>query len=317
MTIVSPNIAPTEGPSTAPNERPIRVTLCADDFGLSPAVSRGIASLLERGRLSATGAMTITPFWSESAPLLEPFADRIDIGLHWTLTDQTPLGNMPKLAPDGCFPTLGKLLKGAMLGRLPLDEIEAELHRQLDAFETVWGEHPDFIDGHHHIQQLPGIRDVLIRVVMQRYGTRNSTNGTPRTTSGANPQSSMPWIRSCWMSPETMLRRGVDVRRCLAIGLPGRTLAKLAQEVGLTCNRGFGGIYDFSEKMAYGEVMARTLAYANDGMVIMCHPGEVDDALRKADSLTEGRLRELAYLAGDWFEADLNRYGVKLGRLVR
>ncbi|MBF0335117.1 MAG: ChbG/HpnK family deacetylase, partial [Alphaproteobacteria bacterium] len=35
--------------------------LCADDYGLSPGVSRGILALIEMGRVSATGCMVTMP----------------------------------------------------------------------------------------------------------------------------------------------------------------------------------------------------------------------------------------------------------------
>jgi predicted glycoside hydrolase/deacetylase ChbG (UPF0249 family) len=37
----------------------------------------------------------------------------------------------------------------------------------------------------------------------------------------------------------------------------------------------------------------------------MCHPGFVDDTLRRLDPLTTLREREYAYLAGEKFPADL------------
>ena len=42
-------------------ERPRKIVLCADDYGLSLGVSRGIRELLEMGRLSATSCMVVFP----------------------------------------------------------------------------------------------------------------------------------------------------------------------------------------------------------------------------------------------------------------
>ncbi len=39
--------------------------LCADDYAMTPAVSRGILALLEAGRITATGAMTNRPSWPQ------------------------------------------------------------------------------------------------------------------------------------------------------------------------------------------------------------------------------------------------------------
>jgi len=40
---------------------PRRIWLCADDYGLSEGVNRGIRDLIERGRLNATSVMVVGP----------------------------------------------------------------------------------------------------------------------------------------------------------------------------------------------------------------------------------------------------------------
>ena len=84
--------------------------LCADDYALSPGVTRGILDALGKGRLNATGAMTNRPLWKEAAPDVAAFSDSADIGLHLNLTFGAPLGPRPTLAPSGVFPRLGPLL---------------------------------------------------------------------------------------------------------------------------------------------------------------------------------------------------------------
>ena len=67
--------APVPTRSAARRPPPARFVLCADDFALSPGVSRGIIDLIARGRLSATGCMTVSPFWPEHAEWLRPLAE--------------------------------------------------------------------------------------------------------------------------------------------------------------------------------------------------------------------------------------------------
>src|SRR4028118_1042681 len=110
---------------------PHRVVLCADDFGLTEGVSRGILELAEAGRISATGAMTNRPDWPRLAPALRPLAGRIGVGLHLHLPTAEPPGPMPGLAPGGRFPALGDLMGRALMGRLPAGEVEGEIERQL------------------------------------------------------------------------------------------------------------------------------------------------------------------------------------------
>ena len=50
--------------SEAPNERSGRrriIWLCADDYGISPAVNAAIRDLIARGRLNATSVMVVAP----------------------------------------------------------------------------------------------------------------------------------------------------------------------------------------------------------------------------------------------------------------
>ncbi|HET6375818.1 MAG TPA: ChbG/HpnK family deacetylase, partial [Methylocella sp.] len=85
--------------------------LCADDFAITPGVSRGILEALAEKRLSAASALVTSPFWPESAAALRGHAAEADIGLHLNLTHGTPLGPMPAFAPAGRFPDPGKVLK--------------------------------------------------------------------------------------------------------------------------------------------------------------------------------------------------------------
>src|SRR4051812_23276314 len=109
------------------------VTVCADDFALTPGVSSGILACLERHRISATSCMTVSPTWSEWSAALRPFAAAADIGLHFTLTDHRSIGTAPMLAPHGLFPSFSRLLQLSLRRRLPANEIQEQLTRQLDA----------------------------------------------------------------------------------------------------------------------------------------------------------------------------------------
>ena len=77
----------------------IPIILCADDYGIAPGVSRAIRDLIARRVLTATGCMTGGPWWPEEGVALRPLSGMADCGLHITLTDQAPLGAMPRTAP--------------------------------------------------------------------------------------------------------------------------------------------------------------------------------------------------------------------------
>jgi chitin disaccharide deacetylase len=271
------------------------LVLSADDYGLAPGVGAAIRELAAAGRLSATGCMTPSPFWPEEARALRPFSGRIDIGLHLTLTDHLPLTRPQRLAPGGRLPPLGRLMRLALARRLDPGEIEAELDAQLDAFEAAMGRPPDFVDGHQHVHQLPGVAPVLVGAWRRRLR-------------GA-------WIRVCWDAPGRILRRRVAPARSLLIALLGARLRTAALRHAIPTNDGFAGVNDFDPAKPFGDLFRRFLAAPGPRHLVMCHPGRVDAALMAADPVTTRREQELAYLAGETFPADLAAAGFRLARL--
>lgn len=264
------------------NEAPIhprRLVICADDYAISPAVSAGIRELAVAGRLSATGAMTCMASWPADAPLLKPLGERVAVGLHFTLTDQAPLGLMPRLAPAGRLPAVGQLIAQGLRGRLPEDEVAAELDRQLDAFEAHFGRPPDFLDGHQHVHLFPGVR----RGVLRAFGRRLSA--------------ATCWLRDCGDRPAALLARGNALKAGFIAAL-GRSLAVAAQSRGIRMNRGFSGFYDY-RRQTLGDALPRLLTGAGDGHLLMVHPGHVDDALAACDPLTAPRQAEWSVLMAD------------------
>ena len=267
-----------------------RLLICADDYAISPAVSAGIRELALAGRLSATGVMTCMRHWPTEAPALRPLAERVAVGLHFTLTDQAPLGPMPVLAPAGRLPAIARLVTLGLFRALPGAEIAAELDRQLDAFEAHFGAPPDFIDGHQHVHLFPGIWPLVLAVFGRRLDPRRC------------------WLRDC---SDAGLWRRPDAVKAAIIDRFGRALSCAAKARGIRCNRGFSGFYDI-RRQSLGAALPAMLAGAGDGHLLMVHPGHVDEALRACDSLTEPRQAEWAFLAGPELPACLERLGLAI-----
>src|SRR5579862_4754777 len=147
------------------NER--HITLCADDYGISPAVSAAIRDLIARGRINATSVMTAAPSFNqnEAQTLLDATQRGGAIGLHVTLTAPfRPLsGNFAPLK-DGAFPALAVMLLRAQLRLLQPDLLAAEISRQFEVFKRAFGRPPDFVDGHQHVHIFPQVRDAFLRV---------------------------------------------------------------------------------------------------------------------------------------------------------
>ena len=102
--------------------------------------------------------------------------------------------------------------------------------------------------------------------------------------------------------------------RAYLIGAFGKTLRRMARDNGITCNTGFTGIYNPNKKMLDRYLMRRFMVSAQEGTIMMCHPGIVDDELRQLDSLIEPREHEYNFLTSDMFVELLPELGVRLSR---
>lgn len=275
--------------------QPVPFVLCADDYGIAPGVSSGIRELLARGRLSATSCLVASPHFAAEAPALRELRHDCDIGLHLALTQFRPLGPMPRLAPQGLLPSTGKLVALALGRRLDAAEIGAEIDRQLDAFERAMGRPPDYVDGHHHVQQLPVVREALL----ERFRTRLPRGAALRVS--AEPYGAI-------------LGRGVAVARAAIVSALGGGLKRMAEAGGIPGNRRFAGVRDFNERAGYRELFRKFTSGAPRGLAVMCHPGLPDAELAALDRVTDARAGEYAYLAGDVFPADLAAARVRLAR---
>lgn len=282
---------------SAPTRRDaVRLILCADDYALAPGVSRAIRRLLDKGRLTATSCMTVSPHWPAEAEMLRPYAERADIGLHLTLTTLTPLGAMPATCRDGRLPDIRALTIGAWCRRLALGEVAAELGRQLDSFERWFGRPPAFLDGHQHVHQLPGIRDAVLALWQQRLAATGA------------------WLRVTDEPLAAVWRRGVDRGETTILSLLGRGFGRRARARGLPVNDGFAGVHDFSGRVPYGRLFDRFLSLARGRHLVMCHPGEVDEALRAVDDVTAAREEELRFFESDALPALVAQRGLTLAR---
>jgi predicted glycoside hydrolase/deacetylase ChbG (UPF0249 family) len=265
-----------------------RIWLVADDYGISPAVSAAIRDLAARGRLSATSVMVTAPSFDrgEAQPLAA--LPHIAIGLHVTLTAPfRPLTRDFAPTRGGAFPPLATLFAQAFLGRLDRARIAAEIAAQFAAFAAAFDRPPAHVDGHQHVQLLPIVRDALLGVTKE---------AAPRA-----------WVRQCgsvgttWSDPKGMLLDRLS-----------RRLRAQAEGRGIRTNPAFAGTYTFDRTAQIAALFPRFLAGLPDGGVVMCHPGEVDDELRRLDPLTDLRAREYAYFLGEDFAALLRSQGVSL-----
>jgi chitin disaccharide deacetylase len=268
-----------------------RIVVCADDYALSPGVSRAIRDLVSRGRLNAVSVMTVIPgFKQECASLLStPSPIPLSIGLHATLTGPfKPLAALPIATPDGKFPTFSKLLPPLGFFRIDRKAVKAEIKAQIVAFRKACGRDPDFVDGHQHVQLMPGLRSPFLKAVVET---------APKA-----------WVRQCGAASGAS-NRGKKAR---VLEFLSRGFRRRAVQLGIAFNPAFSGVDDFSTAENFGALFSRFLDGMPDRGVVMCHPGFVDAELVARDSLTDRREAEYAFLAGEDFPAVLAGAGASL-----
>jgi len=265
-----------------------QVCICADDFGLESGVDQGIAALAARGKLTAVSCLSMGPTFVRDADMIRGLD--IDIGLHLNFTES--------LGQPGLFMPVGKLILSAYLRILPASRINEQINRQLDAFESIMGRAPDFVDGHLHVHQLPQIRESLIEQLTKRYGNNPSL-----------------WMRDTMPGP---LRGSLPVAQRLKAYLIGSLGAKrlkaIAARAGIRTNDGgFFGVYDFARPHPpYPQMLEAWFAQMRQGALLMVHPAQ---SIQPGDLFGQDRVEEYEVLGGPVFENLLMRMGIRPARL--
>ncbi len=256
-----------------------RLVLCADDFGYSEGVCRGILELATNERVSAVSCLVEGPWWPQFAHGLSQLhtvaGGLVSVGLQWNLTDAMGEG-----------PSIKSAVLAAYTGKLAV-RAAATLDRQLDVFERHFGRMPDFIGGHQHVQQLPGARDVLLETIARRFG------------------SAPPAVRNTVPAQA----RGLKAKTIASFG--GHEFKEMLLRQGLSTHTDFDGIYDFGDDPPYGQHMQQWMARCAARGLIVCHPGMPGYRLDQ-DPIASARTREYRFLASDAFPASLSILGVGL-----
>lgn len=252
-----------------------RISLCADDFAQSAAISAGILQLVAAGRLQAVSCLTESDEWPEQARRLRALDSGSQAGLHFNLT----LGFDPPGQP------VTRLLLRALLRRVDAATVRRRFVCQWLAFEAHYGRPPAFVDGHEHVHAFPVIRRVVIEETRRR-----------------NPAA---WLR---VPHAAGLMPKVLVMRALSAGLPADI-----GNAGLAGNARFAGFRPFHRDFDFAAYFRRLLATCGDATLVMCHPGQAADD--PADPIAHCRQAELDYLLSDQYPADLAAAGVAPGAL--
>lgn len=236
-------------------------------MGLHAGINAAAIELAARARVHALGAMVGAPAWTAVAQALAQAGERgVDLGLHLDLTEHPLLRQTRR--------PLGDWMWRAAWRRIDRKPLRLEIRAQLAAFADGIGRQPDYVDGHQHVHQLPGVRETLLEELAAQAGPR-------------------PWLRNSRSRDAGPFGLHNSVKT-LIIGLAGaRGLATLARAQGWQQNAALLGAYDFGGGIERYRALARAwLHAARDRDLLMCHPSVPSTS---HDPLLAARCAEFEY----------------------
>lgn len=237
------------------------ITICADDYALTPGISKAIRQLIRNGRLSATSAMTSTPYWQSEGLKLRHLKSTIKIGLHFDLTES--------IAP------LKIWVINSLLGTIDAEIIEQALRSQFKAFQDIMGRNPDYIDSHQHVHTFPHIRKVFLN-----------------TLADLSPNKKIP-IRSL---SNTILPSDSPIKNWII----KRLSSGFEKQAHLyPTNAAFAGFYSLKETAPFPSMLNTWLVDSPENTLIMVHPGIGESSPN--DSIHPARTQEFDYLNSPQF----------------
>jgi hopanoid biosynthesis associated protein HpnK len=265
----------------------------ADDFGVSEGVNRGIAEAHRMGILTSTTLMANMPAF-EHARQISAENPRLGVGIHLNLTGGEPvlpLRKVPHLVDgNGRFLRVDRFLIRLSTGRIPVQEIEAELSAQVER-AISGGFSPTHLDSHHHVHTHPVIQPVAVRIAL-RYGVRG--------------------IRCpVEIGPAVVGAKGSLVK-ALGLSALGKLLQSRVRRAGLISPDRFRGL-QLGMAFSADPLHAMLRRLPPGSTELMCHPGYPDEGLRRQTSYADGRERELRALLDLAGRDVLLETGVALG----
>ncbi len=144
----------------------MKIIFHGDDFGLTSGINRGIILSFKHGLLSSASIIAC----GEASGEAISFAGQnpgLDIGIHLTLCDETPVLAPEKLASiisnGSSFPSRGKIVRAILSGRIDYGQVEAEWSAQTEKCLGA-GILISHLDSHQFVHLFPGLFPVCLKI---------------------------------------------------------------------------------------------------------------------------------------------------------
>jgi hopanoid biosynthesis associated protein HpnK len=252
----------------------------ADDLGWTEGVNRGIVEAFHHGIVTSASLLANGAAFAGGVKAARS-APGLGVGVHLNLSDGPPVADaeavMSLLNDDGEFAggPESLLLKRARRG-LALQEVEQEWDAQIQKVRDT-GIQPTHVDGHKHVHMLPGLFEIALRL------TKKHGIGAIRVSLEA---SSLRAALSSGLKRHAgvVMRQGVQAR---GLKLLARDAREEAERAGIATADHFCGITQTGELTREG--LTQLLKILPEGTTeLMCHPGYVDEALKKTATRLQG-----------------------------
>jgi predicted glycoside hydrolase/deacetylase ChbG (UPF0249 family) len=271
----------------------IRLVVNADDFGLSPAISRGILRAHRDGIVTSASLLGNCDDLSGARALLAE-APQMGVGVHLALCGGRPVAASESvrslLGKGGGFGARGQdFIAAWMKGRIVPAEVERELDAQVARVRDA-GIVVDHLDTHHHLGFLPVVGRA-VEAVARRHGITGIRSAVERPT--------LAWV--------TDPRRGIEAG--LLTGLAWLTRRQLG------ARRHGPQSWGYVESGHLDEIrILEIIGRFGPGLhEIICHPGEEDAAAGESPPRYQ-RTAELASLTSAKVRRALTQRNVSLCR---
>ena len=266
----------------------------ADDFGLSPGVSRGILRAHREGVVTSTSVLGNCADLPGVCALLAG-APELGVGVHLSLVGGRPVADVARVrslvGPDGAFRRRAQdFFASWMKNDIDVSEIELEFDAQISRLRDA-GVRADHLNTHRHLGFLPAVGRAL-ETVARRHRIPGVRSAVERPTLG--------WL----MEPARGLEAG------LLTGLAWLTRRQMGALRHGPQSWGFVEVGRLDEVRIL-EILGRMGPGAHE---LICHPGEEDDVDTEPGEALHLRAHELVALTSHKVRRAFERRGVKLCR---
>ena len=276
-----------------------KLIINADDFGFTSGVNRGIKKAISEGIVTSVSVMPNMPLAAEIKEISRQFP-QISIGIHLNLTKGWPLLPLEKVSSlvdeEGYF--LNRPAK--LMAKADLKELEAEIRAQFD-FLIACGVEISHLDSHHHLHYHPQVLPLAVQIAAE-YGIKAVRYPDERFFTG-NPDAIHDFVWDYFYPQE------VKVEDFYLAWQKGR---EISEGLGMKSPENYVPDFFTKGKIGLNNLLALAENLPEGISELFCHPGQVDEDLRKMSSYTEEREIELYTLTLPGLREDFEQLGIEL-----